>query len=109
MDAFQRTPIGPAGATFQFRRTTVSVTRGDLAAVAADALVCSDDNYLTMGGGASLALLKAAGKVVREDARKHGPLQLGDVVVTTAGATPARLFARSGETRQSAPWAFSAR
>ncbi len=75
-------------ATFQFGRTTVRITRGDIAAVTADALVCSDDNYLTMGGGPSLALLKAGGAAVREDARKHGPLQLGDVVATTAGALP---------------------
>ncbi len=75
---------------FQFRHTTVSVTRGDIAAVEADALVCSDDNYLTMGGGASLALLKAGGAAVREDARKHTALQLGDVVATTAGALQAQ-------------------
>ncbi|MFN8476025.1 MAG: macro domain-containing protein [Anaerolineae bacterium] len=90
MGAPQSVPMGQTISDFQFRRTTVTITRGDLAAAVADALVCSDDNYLTMGGGASLALLKAGGQQIREDARKHAALQLGDVVAMTAGALQAR-------------------
>jgi O-acetyl-ADP-ribose deacetylase (regulator of RNase III) len=66
------------------------VMYGSLADVAADALVSSDDNYLTMGGGVSGALSTAGGPVVGDDARKHVPLALGDVAVTTAGRLPAK-------------------
>lgn len=77
-------------ADYRINETTFRVTYGDLSQVEAEALVSSDDNYLTMSGGVSLALLKAGGNVVRQDADKHIPLKIGDVVVTSAGRLPAR-------------------
>jgi len=66
------------------------VVYGDITAIQADALVSSDDNHLTMGGGVSMALLTAGGPEIRQDARKHLPLQQGEVAVTTAGSLPAK-------------------
>jgi len=43
-----------------------------------------------MGGGVSLSLSNAAGKILREEARKHVPLKIGDVAVTSAGTLAAR-------------------
>ncbi|MFI7454921.1 macro domain-containing protein [Nonomuraea sp. NPDC049714] len=63
---------------------------GDLAESVAEVLVSSDDNYLTMGGGVSLALFVKAGEELRLHARKLLPLSLGDVGVTTAGKLPAK-------------------
>jgi O-acetyl-ADP-ribose deacetylase (regulator of RNase III) len=63
---------------------------GSLDDVIADALVSSDDNYLSMGGGVSAALRMAGGPQVGDDAQKHLPLALGDVAVTTAGKLPAK-------------------
>lgn len=74
----------------QFRHTILSLIQGDITKVKADAVVSSDDNYLSMGGGVSFALSRAGGKQVAEDAQKHVPLELGDVVATTAGALQAR-------------------
>lgn len=48
-------------------------------------LVSSDDNYLTMSGGVSESLRFSGGPQVTTDARKHIPLRLGNVAVTSAG------------------------
>jgi O-acetyl-ADP-ribose deacetylase (regulator of RNase III) len=86
----------PSASRYSFGARTLEVVYGDLALVPADALVSSDDNYLTMGGGVSAALLGRAGPAMREHARKFltpqgpSPLRRGDVVVTTAGLLPAK-------------------
>jgi O-acetyl-ADP-ribose deacetylase (regulator of RNase III) len=43
-----------------------------------------------MGGGVSYALLSAGGEVISAEARKHVPLKLGDVAVTSAGKLSAK-------------------
>jgi len=69
---------------------TCTVMFGNLVDVPADALVSSDDSYLSMGGGVSAALYFVGGEQVAIDARKHLPLALGDVAVTSAGRLPAK-------------------
>jgi O-acetyl-ADP-ribose deacetylase (regulator of RNase III) len=69
---------------------TFVVTYSDITSVSADALVSSDDNYLSMGGGVSAAIARAAGPALIADARKHIPLSLGDVAVTSAGQLAAK-------------------
>ena len=69
---------------------------GDIPKSKAQVLVSSDDSYLTMGGGVSVAILRAGGNAIAIDAAKKVPASLGDVVVTTAGSLPAqyiRLYA----------------
>jgi O-acetyl-ADP-ribose deacetylase (regulator of RNase III) len=75
---------------YQVGRSTFQVGLGDLSTAVAEALVSSDDNYLSMGGGVSMALSCAAGRAVTEHARKLLPLHHGDVAVTTAGKLPAK-------------------
>jgi O-acetyl-ADP-ribose deacetylase (regulator of RNase III) len=70
--------------------TTFSITYCSITEVPADALVSSDDNYLSMGGGVSAAIARVAGRALVADARKHIPLSLGDVAVTSAGELPAK-------------------
>jgi O-acetyl-ADP-ribose deacetylase (regulator of RNase III) len=43
-----------------------------------------------MGGGVSHAILDAGGASIQTDARKHTPLKIGDVIVTSAGDLPAK-------------------
>jgi O-acetyl-ADP-ribose deacetylase (regulator of RNase III) len=76
--------------TYPIGHSTLTLEFGDLTTSAADVLVSSDDAYLTMGGGVSAAILRAAGESILRDAAKKVPAQLGDVVVTTAGALPAK-------------------
>ncbi|MEV0310634.1 macro domain-containing protein [Nonomuraea fuscirosea] len=76
--------------TYRIGSSLFRVGYGDLAESAAEVLVSSDDNYLTMGGGVSRALSVKGGEALRLHARKLLPLALGDVGVTTAGLLPAK-------------------
>ncbi len=67
-----------------------SIAYADITLVSADAVVSSDDNYLSMGGGVSAAIARGAGPTLIADARKHVPLSLGDVAVTSAGNLAAK-------------------
>jgi O-acetyl-ADP-ribose deacetylase (regulator of RNase III) len=76
--------------TYRFARSTLTLEFGNITDSTADVVVSSDDSYLTMGGGVSAAILRAAGESIMRDAAKKVPAQLGDVVVTTAGALRAK-------------------
>ncbi len=77
-------------ADYKINNTTFRVVYGDLSQLTSDALVSSDDNYLTMGGGVSASLLRAGGDSIQIEARKHTPLEIGDVAVTSAGRLRAK-------------------
>ena len=77
-------------ADYKINNTTFRVTYGDITRLTADALVSSDDNFLSMGGGVSYALLRTGGETIRIEANKHTPLNIGDVAVTSAGRLPAK-------------------
>jgi O-acetyl-ADP-ribose deacetylase (regulator of RNase III) len=75
---------------YTFGASKLTLRFADLLASPAEVLVSSDDHRLSMGGGVSAAIRDAAGTALVLDASKAGQLTLGDVVVTTAGALPAR-------------------
>lgn len=62
----------------------------DITTSIADAIVSTDDWRLSMGGGVSRAIMTAAGCQIVLDAAKAVPAKPGSVVVTSAGALPAR-------------------
>ncbi len=70
---------------YKINNTIFRVRYGDITQLSVDAIVSSDDNHLSMGGGVSEDILLAAGETIRNDAEKHTPLKMGDVVVTSAG------------------------
>jgi O-acetyl-ADP-ribose deacetylase (regulator of RNase III) len=63
---------------------------GNLSEQRVDALVSSDDESLSMGGGVSARLESAAGEGYAARARQYAPARPGRAVVTPAGALPAR-------------------
>lgn len=69
---------------------SLSIVRADIAGVAADALVSSDDGKLSMRAGVARALDNASGGVCHAETRKFVPVRQGGVVVTSAGALKAR-------------------
>ncbi len=79
-------------ADYKINKTTFRVCYGDITELVADALVSSDDNYLTMSGGVSLSLLLAGGETIQREARKQIPLKTGDVAVTSAGDLKAKFI-----------------
>ena len=76
--------------TYAFGSSELTLQFGDILDSSAEVFVSSDDYMLTMGGGVSRAIARAAGSAMVLDAAKSVPRQLGDVVVTTAGALDAR-------------------
>ena len=75
---------------YRIGQSTLCLEFGDITTSRADVLVSSDDSYLTMGGGVSAAIRRAAGEGILLDVAKKIPAELGDVVVTSAGSLPAK-------------------
>ena len=75
---------------------SLKVLVGDMAEQRADALVSSEDGHLTMGEtvpnarGVAASLRRAAGPGYTAEAHRYVPVRPGRVVVTSAGALPAR-------------------
>lgn len=66
--------------------STIRIVFGDIMASNAEVIVSSDDTRITMSGGVSRSILMAEGTgVIKNDAHKNIPAEVGDVVVTTAG------------------------
>jgi O-acetyl-ADP-ribose deacetylase (regulator of RNase III) len=76
--------------TYHIEGNRLTLDFGSVLDVPAEVVVSSDDYQLTMGGGVSAAIRMAAGTALALDAAKAVPRETGDVVVTTAGALPAR-------------------
>jgi O-acetyl-ADP-ribose deacetylase (regulator of RNase III) len=76
--------------TYLIGKSQLTLEFGDITTSKADVLVSSDDAYLSMGGGVSAAILRAAGQQIITDSSKMVPVKLGDVVLTTAGALRAK-------------------
>jgi O-acetyl-ADP-ribose deacetylase (regulator of RNase III) len=72
-------------ANYLLNNTVFKVTYSNITHLSVDAIVSSDDNLLSMGGGVSRAIYNSGGETIRLDAQKHLPLNIGDVVVTSAG------------------------
>ena len=78
-------------ATYHFpNRRHLRITRGDIAEVAADAIVSSDNEALTMQAGVSASLNRRSGFLVSTEAKKYGRVRHGGVVVTPAGKLNAK-------------------
>ena len=76
--------------TYRIAESLLTIDFGSVLDVGAEVVVSSDDYQLTMGGGVSAAIRMAAGNALVLDASKAVPREEGDIVVTTAGALPAR-------------------
>lgn len=76
--------------TYRFGESTLTVTGERIVDADADVIVGTDDTTLQALGGLSRALLEAGGPAVAADTAKYSHLDVGDVVVTTAGSLPAR-------------------
>ena len=68
----------------------LELTEGDIALVHADAIVNAANNHLWMGAGVAGAIKRAGGIEIEQEAVKRGPIEVGEVAVTGAGALPAR-------------------
>jgi len=79
-----------AARSYTFEKGRINVVFGNITSSTAQAVVSSDDCYITMGGGVSGEILVAGGQEIMIDAAKKVPAKVGDVVVTTAGRLKAQ-------------------
>jgi serine/threonine protein kinase len=68
----------------------IVILLGNIVHQSVDVIVSSDTHRLTMNFGVSLAIGRAGGPRVLDEARRHGPIRPGRAVVTSAGNLNAR-------------------
>ncbi len=74
----------------KLKKTEITVVKGDITAIDAEAIVNPANNLFVMGGGLAASIKKKGGKLIEEEALKQGPAQVGDAVLTSAGTLPAK-------------------
>ena len=79
---------------FKVGEVAVVLMKGDITEVEADAIVNAANSYLEHGGGVAGAIVRKGGQIIQEESRewvrKHGPVPVGGVAVTSAGKLKAK-------------------
>ena len=70
---------------YHINNSIVKIIFGDILKSETEVIVNSSGSGMTMGGGLTELIRKAGGEVIKEDAQSKLPVNVGDVVVTTAG------------------------
>jgi O-acetyl-ADP-ribose deacetylase (regulator of RNase III) len=69
---------------------SIETERGDISQAQVDAVVNAANNHLWMGAGVAGALKRAGGAEIEREAVAKGPVEVGEAVVTSGGALPAK-------------------
>lgn len=76
------------------RETEVVLVKGDITEAEVDVIVNAANPYLEHGGGVARAIVRKGGEVIQEESReyvrRHGPVPVGGVAVTSAGRLRAK-------------------
>ena len=70
---------------YHINNSSIRIIFGNILDSQADVIVNSSGSHITMGGGLTKAIRDAGGDIIRDDAQKQLPVNIGDVVVSTAG------------------------
>ncbi len=68
----------------------LEIIQGDIADQDTDALVNAANNHLWMGGGVAGAIKRKGGDEIEREAINQGPVEIGDIVITSGGRLKAR-------------------
>jgi O-acetyl-ADP-ribose deacetylase (regulator of RNase III) len=66
----------------------IELVKGDITQVPADGIVNAANNHLWMGAGVAGAIRRRGGEEVEREAVARGPIEIGQVVETSAGKLP---------------------
>lgn len=92
---------------FNIGGVTVELVEGDITELEADAIVNAANRYLKHGGGVALAIVRKGGEIIQKESdeyvRKHGPLPVGGVAVTSAGHLKAKYVIHTVGPRYGSP------
>ncbi|MFW6162454.1 MAG: macro domain-containing protein [Planctomycetota bacterium] len=69
---------------------SVDIVKGDITRAKAAAIVNAANSGGTMGGGVALAIRRAGGREIEEEAVAQAPIPVGTAVETSAGSLPFR-------------------
>ncbi len=79
---------------FKINNVMIELVEGDITELEVDAIVNAANRYLKHGGGVALAIVRKGGEVIQKESdeyvKKHGPLPVGGVAVTSAGNLKAK-------------------
>jgi O-acetyl-ADP-ribose deacetylase len=74
--------------------TALEIVKGDITALAVDAIVNAANRYLAHGGGVALAIVRKGGLSIQTESALHiakrGPLRTGEAVITGGGKLTAK-------------------
>ena len=71
---------------YENKNTEFKIVEGDITEFAVEAIVNAANNELWMGGGVAGAIKRKVDSVLRDEALKQGPIEVGGAVATSAGA-----------------------
>ncbi|MCK9615686.1 MAG: macro domain-containing protein [Candidatus Omnitrophica bacterium] len=74
----------------KIKNTEIIITKGDITESNVEAIVNAANNKFYMGGGVAGAIKKKGGSLIEEEAIKQGPVEVGEAVITQAGALKAK-------------------
>jgi O-acetyl-ADP-ribose deacetylase (regulator of RNase III) len=66
-------------------QTSIAIERGDITDAEVDAVVNAANSTLAMSTGVAAAIKRKGGVIIEEEAMRQGPVEVGDVVLTTGG------------------------
>ena len=69
--------------------TSIAIERGDITDAEVDAVVNAANSTLAMPTGVAAAIKRKGGVIIEEEAMRQGPVEIGEVVLTTGGNLPA--------------------
>jgi O-acetyl-ADP-ribose deacetylase (regulator of RNase III) len=70
--------------------TDVYISCGDITAWAVDAIVNAANNDLVLGSGVAGAIARRGGPQIQKECDEHGPIEVGQAAITSAGDLPAK-------------------
>ena len=68
----------------------IEIVKADITDVSADGIVNAANNHLWMGAGVAGAIRRKGGEEIEREAVAKGPIEIGQVVETSAGRLPHR-------------------
>lgn len=73
-----------------YKNVEIAVVTGDITQQQVDAIVNPANSRMVMGGGVAVAIKRAGGKEIENEAVRHAPVPVGEAVATTAGNLKAK-------------------
>ncbi|HUS48508.1 MAG TPA: macro domain-containing protein [Phycisphaerae bacterium] len=70
--------------------TEIHIQQGDITGYKVDAIVNAANSDLILGGGLAGAIARRGGGDIQADCSRHGPVEVGQAAITTAGHLPAK-------------------